>query len=93
MISSTMLPMKMDSPTVQVSSRWDYFQRAIPMWRKNVVSRAMYPVCLVLAVLFLFWSLPLLSVISFAGVGYFYYQYQFTGEWLKSGNRKVILAK
>jgi hypothetical protein len=88
-----MIPVKMDSPMVQCTSRWDYFKKAIPIWRNDIVGKTMYPICFILAVIFFLWSMPFLSVVCFAGTGFFYYQHIWASEWLQLGSRKVMMAK
>ena len=92
MIGSSYIPVKMDQPMLAMRNRVEYFSGFIPMWRRSVISRVLYPPLFAIGFASLF-VMPFFGVIAMAAAGYFYYMHTWSSEYLKSESRKVILAK
>ncbi|OIO26724.1 hypothetical protein AUJ14_01125 [Candidatus Micrarchaeota archaeon CG1_02_55_22] len=76
------------APLLAQGKRWDYFMRYQPFWLQGIRYRT-YALALGIAGIFLLFTLPLLSVLAFAGAMYFYRMSPFyTG--VASSKRRLI---
>ncbi len=86
------LPMDGAVSLLHTSTRWDYFRRYIPLWKRFHTQRAQVLGFSLLG-LVLLPSAPIISFIFFAAAGYTYSWFDLSDTMLHKSTRTVIVPK
>ena len=91
-MGAIVLPMDGNAAMLHTSTRWDYFRRYIPLWKRFHTQRAQVLGFAFLGLVILP-SAPVVSFVLFAAAGYTYSWFELSDQMLNKSSRVVIMPK